>query len=115
MRTKKNIFAVLFPAPHGPITNNELTALIAQDSMSMVTMALHNPPIPVSPVEVRTFFVYTMRRVTIKRVRRASSESEIERYGIADHMLPVTSVFWWMSTMPIATFITLAHGIAADL
>ena len=41
-----------------PITNNELTAKMAQDSTSMVTTALYNPPIPVIPRAAQVFLVH---------------------------------------------------------
>ena len=75
---KKKFTMGLWPAPHGPMTNNELTAKIAQDSTSMVTTALYNPQIPVIPRAVRVFLVCTVSRMTIMRVRRMLSESEIE-------------------------------------
>ena len=49
--------------------------------MSIVTMALHNPPIPVIPRAVRVSLACRMRRVMIMRVRRMLSEAEIDRYG----------------------------------
>ena len=51
--------------------------------MSMVTIVLYNPLIPLAdPVAARTFFPCRMSRTTIMRVRIMLSESEIERYGI---------------------------------
>ena len=68
----------LIPAPHDPMTNNELTVKMAQDSTSIVMTALYNPPIPVVPRAVRVFLACTMNRLMIMRVRRTLSESEIE-------------------------------------
>ena len=50
----KKMSIASFPSPSSPRTNTEVTALIGQDSTKMVTMALHNPPLPVSPMAVRT-------------------------------------------------------------
>ena len=60
----------------------------------MVTMALHNPPIPFSPMAVWVFLAYRMSRMTIMRVRRTLSDSEIEKYGIAVQVIPATLAFW---------------------
>ena len=84
----------LFPALDGPRTNNELTAYRAEDSMSMVTMTLYNPLIPLSPVEVRMFLVWRMSRMTIMRVRRTLSDSAIEKYGRPNQTPPVNSAVW---------------------
>ena len=84
----------LFPALDGPRTNNELTAYRAEDSMSMVTMTLYNPLIPLFPVEVRTFLVWRMSRMTIMRVRRTLSDSAIEKYGSPNQTPPVNSAVW---------------------
>ena len=71
----------LFPALDGPRTNNEFTAYRAEDSMSMVTMTLYNPPIPVPPMEARMSLAWSISRMTIMRVRRTLSDNEIEKYG----------------------------------
>ena len=72
-------------AANDPMTNNEVTAKRADDSMSMVAIVLYSPPIPpVDPVTARTFFPCRMSRTTIMRVRMMLSESEIERYGRVD-------------------------------
>ena len=77
----KKMSAAWFPAPRGTTNNNELTAESAQDSMSMVTMAAHNPPIPAIPMAVRVFLACRMSRMTIMKVRRILSAIEIEKYG----------------------------------
>jgi len=72
-----------------PMTNNEVTVKRAQDSMSMVEIVLYNLPIPASgPVAVRTFLACRMSRMTIIRVRRTLSETEIERYATLDMESP---------------------------
>ena len=71
-----------------PMTNNELTAKMAEDSMSMVTMVLYNPLIPVgASVVARMLLLRRMSRTIIMRVSRTLSESEIERYGTVDQRL----------------------------
>ena len=75
--------------------NNEVTALMAQDSMNMVTMALHNPPVPAPPMAVRMFLVCRTSRITIIRVRRMLSGSEIEKYGIVAQSLLSSCVVSW--------------------
>ena len=71
-----------FAAPNSPMTNNELTANRAQDSTSIVIMALYNPPIPPGvPRTARTALQCKTSRMTIMRVRRMLSETEIEKYG----------------------------------
>ena len=84
----------LLPAPISPRTNNEVTALMAQDSMNMVLTALHNPPLPVSPIAVRKFLACRVSRMTVIRVRRTLSESEIERYGMLAQSYLTNSVDW---------------------
>ena len=51
--------------------------------MNMVTMASHNPQIPVIPMAMRTLLVCRTSRMTIIRVRKMLSEIEIDRYGIS--------------------------------
>ena len=70
-----------------------MTTLIAQDSTNIVTMALHDPPIPAPPMAVQTFLVCRTSRMTIIRVRRMLSESEIEKYGTVAQSL-LSWVFW---------------------
>ena len=62
--------------------------------MSMVTMALDNLPDPAIPIAARMFRVCRMSRMTIMRVRRTLSESEMEKYGRADQTLAVSSEDW---------------------
>ena len=63
------------------IHNSELTAEGAEDSISMVAMALYDPLIPAGdPVAARMFLPYRTSRTTIIRVRRTLSESESEMY-----------------------------------
>ena len=83
-----------FPPPITPRTNTEVTALMAKDSMNMVTMALHNPPLPVSPITARTPLACRMSRTTIMRVSITLSESEIEKYGMPAHSKLVSCVDW---------------------
>ena len=75
--------------PHDPKTDNELTAQRAQDSTSMVTTALHNPPIPAIPMAARVLLACRMSRMIIMRVRRTLSEREIEKYGRPNELLLV--------------------------
>ena len=82
------MFRALPPAPIIARTNTEITEYMAQDSMNMVTMALHNPPLPVPPMAVRTPLACRVSRMTIIRVRMMLSESEIEKYGTADQAKP---------------------------
>ena len=80
--------------PTSTRTNAEFTAKRVQDSMNMVTMALHNPPLPVPPMAVRTFLVCRTSRMTIIMVRMMLSEREIEKYGMVDQSLPVGFKDW---------------------
>jgi len=69
-------------AINGPMTNNELTAKRAEDSMSMVATVLYKPLNPVADfVAARTFLLRMMSRTTIMRVRRMLSESVTEWYA----------------------------------
>jgi len=109
-------------AARAPTTNNELTAKIAQDSMSMVEIVLYNPLIPIrDPVTVRMFLPCRMSRMTIIRVRRTLSETEIEMYGIPKLGNPgrvqvTPSLYWKYSvTIPIPTLMGLVWGIVAGL
>ena len=79
------MFTTPLLALHGPRTNNELTAKRVEDSTSMVTIALDNPPIPVIPRAARVSLARRMSRMTIMRVRMILSESEIVKYGRATH------------------------------
>jgi len=63
------------------MTNKELTAKRAEDSMSMVAIDLYNPLIPAGDaVAARTFQLYRMSRTTTMKVRRTLSESESDIY-----------------------------------
>ena len=53
-------------------------------------MALHNPPIPVIPREVRVFLASRTRRIMMIRVRRTLRESEIVRDGTMGQVSPAT-------------------------
>ena len=79
----------------------------------MVTMALHNPPIPVIPRAVRVFLACRTSRMTITRVRRTLSETEIERYATAGQKEPYTSGARWMSMVPTTILSTLALSATA--
>ena len=85
---------VPLPALINTRTNNEFTVKRVQDSMNMVAMALHNPPLPVPPKAIRMFLARRMSRMTIIRVRTTLSESEIEMYGTVDLSLLVGSEDW---------------------
>ena len=76
--------------------------------MSMMTMVLHNPLIPVvDPLVTRTFLSCTTSRVTITRVRTLR-EIETERCGRM-RLTPPHPQAWDVSiTMPIAISMTLA-------
>ena len=84
----------LLPAPISPRTNNEVMALTAQDSMNMVMTALHNPPLPVPPIPVRTFLARRVSRMTMIGVRQMLSENQIERYGMPAQSCLINSVDW---------------------
>ena len=90
----KKMSIASFPAPNSPRTNTEVTALIGQDPTKMVTMAVHNPPLPIPPMAVRTPLACRVSRMTIIRVRRTLSESEIEKYGMAAQGFVVGPVAW---------------------
>ena len=67
---------------HSPMTNNELTAKMAEDSTSVVAMDLYKPLLPAGdPVAARTFLPYRTSRTMIMAVRRMLSESVIEYHG----------------------------------
>ena len=63
------------------MNNNEFIAYRAEDSMSIVTMALYDLPIPVIPMAARTFLLCRTSRMTIMRVRKMLSVVEIKKYG----------------------------------
>ena len=75
-------------------TNNEFKAKRAHDSMNMVTIALHNPPLPLPPMALRMLLACRRSRMTIITVRMTLSEREIDKYGTPDHSLVVSSVVW---------------------
>ena len=90
-----NRFHNLLPEPSAAMTNNELTPKRAQDSTSIVMMALQNPPIPVIPRAVRVFLVCRTSRMMIMRVSSALSEREIEKYGRADQLSSIVMCVYW--------------------
>ena len=90
----KKMFSAEFRVLHGPMNNTEFTAYRAHDSTSMVMIALHNPPIPAIPMALRMVLACKMSRITIMRVRRTLSDSEIEKYGRTAQMLPDSCAFW---------------------
>ena len=80
----------------GPAAKIEVTAKMAEDSMSMVAMVLYNPLIPAEdPVAARTFLPCRTSRMTIMRVRRTLSEPDNERYGRPNQMAPGITVVVW--------------------
>jgi len=82
---------------------------------------LHNPLIPTKdPVAVRKFLACRASRMTIIRVRRTLSETEIERYGIPNWgNTGVISLLrrGWMDSIaiPIPIMVALVQSIAAGL
>ena len=87
----------------------------------MVTMALYSPATPAgAPMAVRMFLLCRTRRVTIIRVRRTLSETEIEKYGrpkliaIEFQMLLFGCEVWYMNVIPIAVLTTLARNVATS-
>jgi len=111
----------MFPALTNATTTNELMANRAQDSMSMVEIALYNPLIPTwDPVAARMFLPCRTSRMTIIRVRRTLSETEIERYGIPKRgsiglLLRYLPCWKHSVTIPIPTLMGLVQSIAAGL
>ena len=82
----------------------------------MVAMVLYNPPIPTrDPVTARMFLPCRMIRVTIMRVRRVLSETEIERCGRMKLTLPHPQEWEASTAMPVAISTTLAQSTAARL
>ena len=93
------------------MTNNEFTAKMAEDSMSMVAIVLYNPLIPAGdPVAARTLLPCRMSRPTIMRVRITLSESEIEMYGIPGQMC-LDAKIGYTDSIPIAVLPTLALSV----
>ena len=78
LRMGEKIYRARLLAPNSPRHSNEFTAYRAQDSTSMVTIVLYNPQIPVFPRTARVSLACRMSRMTIMRVRRTLSETEIE-------------------------------------
>ena len=78
---KRSLLEAYTAVARAPMTNNEFKAKRAQDSMRMVETVLYHPLIPARyPVAVRMVLPCRTSRVTIIRVRRTLSETEIERY-----------------------------------
>jgi len=112
------VFQLYIYAARAPITNVEVTVKRAQDSMNMVEIVLYNLLIPARvPVAVRTFLACRMSRMTIIRVRRTLSETEIERCTTPNLENPRTekassALYWKHSvTIPIPTLIGLVRSI----
>jgi len=107
----KKVSAARFPAPHNPINTSEFTVYNAEDSMSIVMVALYNPILPAAPLVERMFLLCSTRRVTIMTVRRTLSETEIERYGRPKSRVVViekrlhSKPSETSSMIPIATFV----------
>ena len=76
----------------------------------MATMALDDPPIPLMPIAVRMLLVCKMSRVTIMRVRRMLSESEIEKYEIPNQALWVRFATQQTNVIPSAILSMLAQS-----
>jgi len=84
--------------------------------MSMVTMVLHNLLVPVGdPMAARTALSCRMSRMTIMRVRRTLSDTEIERCGRMNLRSPHPQEWEASIAIPIAISITLAQSTAASL
>jgi len=74
---------LLLALTNATTTTNELAVKRAQDSINMVETVLYNPVIPAAdPVAARMFLPCRASRMTIIKVRRILSETEIERYGM---------------------------------
>ena len=104
------------------MTSIEATVKRAQDSMNMVEIVLYNLLVPVrDPVAVRTFLPCRMSRMTIIRVRRTLSETEIERYATPNlenprAEAPLSTLDWKYSvTIPIPISMGLVRSIAAGV
>ena len=57
-------------------------------------IALDRPPIPVIPRAVRVFLACRTSRMTIMRVRRVLSDSDIEKYERLDQKAAFTNEYW---------------------
>ena len=86
------------------MTNTEITAKRAEDSMTMVATVLYNPLSPLEdPVAVRTFLPRRMSPTAIIRVRRTLSESEIENHArFHGRRLTIIRVSGKSDRMPVA-------------
>ena len=79
--------------------------------MSMVAMVLYNPAIPArDPVVARMFLPCSTSRVTIMRVRRTLSETEIERCGRVRLSLPHPQEWEASTAIPVPTFVVSTHS-----
>ena len=90
--------------------------------MSMVTMALYNPPVPIIPMASRISLTCRASRIIIIRVRRRWSAIEIEKYGRPGSMASVYQVLIFggceisnMSSIPIAISTPSAPSVVVDL
>ena len=102
------------------MTNKEFMVKRAQDSTSIVVMALYSPRIPPrAPRIMRTSLMCRTSRAAIMMVRRTLSETEIERYGrpkwTATETQSICSPRAWSTSviMPAAIFVTSTQSIAA--
>jgi len=112
MRIGVNTYRTGFSTAHGPITNSELTAKRAEDSMSMVAMVLYTPLTPTEDqVVARMLLPRRTSRTTIMRVRRTLSESEIENHARFHGRKLTGSVTGKSERVPVAILLALALGI----
>jgi len=108
-------------ATNAPTTTSELAAKMAQDSTSMMDTVLHNPLIPTAdPVTARICLPCRISRMTIIRVRRTLSETEIERYGIpkwGNKGVDQANPWDWkyIAMIPIPTLMALVQRAAVGL
>ena len=101
-------------AINGPMTNNELTANRAEDSMSMVATVLYNPPNPVADfVAARTFLLRMMSRTTIMKVSRILSERVTEWYARWYRTSWTNTPLGQIARIPAAIFSTSAMNVTA--
>ena len=99
---------------NGPMTNNELTAKRAEDSISMVATVLYNPLNPVGDfIAARTFLLRMMSRTTIMRVRRMLSESVTEWYARWYRVSWTNTPLGQIARIPAAIFSTSALSVTA--
>ena len=98
------------------MSNNELVAYSAEDSMSMVAMVLYNLLIlGGDPIIAQIFLSCRTSRMTIIRVRRMLSETEVERLGRVKMVLPHPQDLVASTMTPVTTLTALAQSIAAGL